>query len=69
MGSDYRDGEKFNVCHKKLLKQKTVIVGILISFCEDFLLTKSRINVRTAHSACLLKVVHLRFLGVGGGWI
>ena len=38
-------------------------------FCEDFLLTKSRINVRTAHSACLLKVVHLRFLGVGGGWI
>ena len=38
-------------------------------FCEDFLLTKSRINVRTAHSACLLKVVHLRFLGVGVGWI
>ena len=38
-------------------------------FGEDFLLTKSRINVRTAHSACLLKVVHLRFLGVGGGWI
>ena len=54
----------------KIIETKTVIVGILIFFfCEDFLLTKSRINVRTAHSACLLKVVHLRFLGVGVGWI
>ena len=29
----------------------------------------SRINVRTTHSAGLLKVGHLPSLGVGGGWI
>lgn len=68
----------------KIIGKKTVVVGILIIsfFCEDFLLTKklvceraessrknSRINVRTAHSAGLLQVGHLPFLGVGSGWI
>ena len=66
----------------KIIGKKTVIVGILIIFCEDFFTHKKlvfvraessrknpRINVRTAHFACLLKVGHLPFLGIGGGWI